>query len=200
MNDLELLKAAFDLMKEAHASLLEAQWNHPLRVQMAQWCEKYEGSVTANGQAISELTSRLDKPSMADLYPAYHKVIPEGWTTIDTYRVNQLFPVADDSGMLLHARKKLLVPGCRTGGNSAYDDVKEAVDTLKAWLEENKPVEVKPVSPAWARGKLLQTQIGVGPEKWYYEIEGSNVFSGYFGESDKAIDHAYKHRVKLTNL
>lgn len=76
---------------------------------------------------------------LADKYPKYHKRIPEGVTTIDTYALNQMFPVDDTSGCILHARKKLLVPGVRTGGKTMYDDVKEARDTLTRWLELNKP-------------------------------------------------------------
>lgn len=77
---------------------------------------------------------------MSDLaakYPKYHKRLPPGVTTADTYLVNKLFPVQDDTGCILHARKKLLVPGVRTGGKSMYEDVKEARDTLDRWLELN---------------------------------------------------------------
>lgn len=74
---------------------------------------------------------------MARDFPAYWKKLPEHWVAIDTYRVNRLFPVDDTSGQLLHARKKLLVPGCRTGGKSVYQDIKEAHRTLGAWLAEH---------------------------------------------------------------
>lgn len=73
---------------------------------------------------------------MARDFPAYWKKLPEHWTAIDTYRVNRLFPVDDPSGQLLHSRKKLLVPGCRTGGKTVYQDIKEAHRTLGAWLAE----------------------------------------------------------------
>ena len=73
---------------------------------------------------------------MAKDFPAYWKPLPEHWRAIDTYRVNKLFPVNDDAGQLLHARKKLLVPGCRTGGKTVYQDIKEAHRTLGAWLAE----------------------------------------------------------------
>ena len=77
--------------------------------------------------------------AMAEKYPAYWRTLPKHWLAVDTYRVNRLFPVDDPSGQLLHCRKKLLVPGCRTGGKSVYDDIKEAHATLGAWLADNKP-------------------------------------------------------------
>lgn len=72
-------------------------------------------------------------------YPKYWRPLPVGWTAIDTYRINHLFPVDDNSGRLIHARKKLLIPGIRTGGKTMYDDIKEARDTLNGWLEDNQP-------------------------------------------------------------
>lgn len=80
-------------------------------------------------------TDRRDDVPMSQKYPKYYKAIPEGVTEIDTYLVNQLFPVTDDTGCILHARKKLLVPGTRTGGKTFYDDVREARDTLTRWLD-----------------------------------------------------------------
>jgi len=77
------------------------------------------------------------KQSLAVEYPKYYKAVPEGVDAIDTYTLNQMFPVDDPSGCILHARKKLLVPGVRSGGKSFYKDVKEARDTLNRWLELN---------------------------------------------------------------
>lgn len=57
---------------------------------------------------------------------------------VDTYELNRLFPVNDDTGCILHARKKLLLPSVRTGGKTLYQEVKEARDTLNRWLEINK--------------------------------------------------------------
>lgn len=74
----------------------------------------------------------------AEKYPKYYRPLPANWTHVDTYRINALFTVEDTSGMLLHARKKLLVPGTRTGGKSMRDDIKEARDTLNRWLEDNQ--------------------------------------------------------------
>lgn len=90
-----------------------------------------------------KLILHVPKPSdvhalaLAEKYPAYWKPLPKGWEAIDTYRIDDLFPLA--SSRLYHARKKLLVPGCRTGGKSVYDDIKEAHATLGAWLADNKP-------------------------------------------------------------
>jgi hypothetical protein len=67
-------------------------------------------------------------------FPAYWKPLPEHWRAIDTYRVDDLFPLP--SSRLYHTRKKLLVPGCRTGGKTVYQDLKEAHRTLGAWLAE----------------------------------------------------------------
>jgi hypothetical protein len=80
--------------------------------------------------------------TMAEKYPQYYKAIPKGITEADTYVVNKMFPIQasdDPTGTVLHARKKLLVPGCRTGGKSFYDDIKEARDTLTRFLELMKP-------------------------------------------------------------
>lgn len=71
---------------------------------------------------------------LAKDFPTYWKPLPEHWRAIDTYRVDDLFPLP--SSRLYHARKKLLVPGTRTGGKSVYHDLKEAHRTLGAWLAE----------------------------------------------------------------
>lgn len=85
-----------------------------------------------NGQKIIDpMTNQAQK------YTAYWKPLPLNWQFIDTYRVGQLFPVNDPSGRIIHARKKLLVPGVRTGGKSMRKDVQEAVDTLQQWLDDN---------------------------------------------------------------
>lgn len=85
------------------------------------------------------VTHRVSDPAyeQANKYPAYWRTLPEHWQYIDTYRVNELFPVEDKSGRLLHARKKLLVPGVRTGGKSMMKDVLEAISTLQEWVREN---------------------------------------------------------------
>lgn len=76
--------------------------------------------------------------SIADKYPKYYKKV-EGVDAIDVYAVHKLFNIQDPSGAIQHASKKLLLSGVRTGGKSAYDDIKEARDTLTRWLELEKP-------------------------------------------------------------
>lgn len=84
-------------------------------------------------------------------FPKYWKPLPASWKAIDTYRVNELFPIhGDDSGRLLHARKKLLVPGTRTGGKTLYVDIAEAHATLGAWLADNQP-EARPVDDGYEK-------------------------------------------------
>lgn len=81
--------------------------------------------------------TRRAADSMAEKYPKYYKAVPAGVECIDVYAVCAMFPVQDDTGCINHARKKLLVPGTRTGGKSFHDDIKEARDTLTRWLELN---------------------------------------------------------------
>lgn len=95
------------------------------------------GLLSRKPSAIKSLNVSIEVPDLAKKYPKYHKAIPEGTKTVDTYMINRLFPVNDDTGAILHARKKLLIPGSRTGGKSMYDDIKEARDTLTRWLEMN---------------------------------------------------------------
>ena len=104
----------------------------------------------ANARAMDAQTaSKLCQPAqefdrrMSDKYPKYYKRIPDTVKEIDVYAVCQMFPVDDSTGCINHARKKLLVPGTRTGGKSFYKDVKEARDTLNRWLELNpEPTDV----------------------------------------------------------
>lgn len=74
--------------------------------------------------------------SMSARYPKYYKSVGD-LQEVDVYAVHMLFEVDDPSGALQHASKKLLLSGCRTGGKSAFDDVREARDTLNRWLELN---------------------------------------------------------------
>jgi hypothetical protein len=73
---------------------------------------------------------------MAKEYPQYFKDVTEV-TEMDTYLLNTFFPVQDDSGCLLHARKKLLIPGVRSGAKPMAKDIREARDTLNRWLQIN---------------------------------------------------------------
>lgn len=74
----------------------------------------------------------------ANKYPQYWKHLPPHWRAVDVYRIGMLFPTGDPSHRVDHARKKLLVPGVRTGGKSYRDDIREAHSTLGAWLIDNR--------------------------------------------------------------
>ena len=76
------------------------------------------------------------QPKLSELYPKYYKGLPEGVdpSEVDTYVINKMFPVEDPTGCVLHARKKLLIPGVRSGGKSMLKDVTEARDTLNRYI------------------------------------------------------------------
>ena len=78
-----------------------------------------------------------ESEKLSDKYPQYYKDVGE-MTEIDVYAVHFLFNIQDPSGAIQHSSKKLLLSGVRTGGKSAYDDIKEARDTLTRWLQLNK--------------------------------------------------------------
>jgi hypothetical protein len=85
-------------------------------------------------EQVNGVKDDTEAEQLATDFPAYWKPLPAHWKAIDTYRVDDLFPLP--SSRLYHARKKLLVPGTRTGGKSVYHDLKEAHRTLGAWLAE----------------------------------------------------------------
>lgn len=72
--------------------------------------------------------------SMSVRYPAYYKDFSDV-TEADVYLIHARFQLNDYSGCLHHASKKILLSGARTGGKSAFKDIKEARDTLTRWLE-----------------------------------------------------------------
>lgn len=116
--------------------------------------------------------------SLAELYPKYYKAVPPGVdpSEIDTYVLNMMFPVDDASGCILHARKKLLIPGVRSGGKSAIDDVREARDTLNRYLALHSPLISEPVEDT--------EQVGDGIE------DGQPLGDGWFAHrSDKMPEH-----------
>lgn len=65
----------------------------------------------------------------------YHKNV-SNLETIDVYQVCRLFELDDHSGALHHALKKILCPGKR-GVKSRNQDIQEAIDSLKRYLEIN---------------------------------------------------------------
>jgi hypothetical protein len=84
---------------------------------------------------------RASDRSLAARYPQYYKPVGD-LKEVDVYAVCQLFPVDDPSGCINHARKKLLIPGVRTGGKSMRKDVQEAIDSLNRWMQLNpEPAE-----------------------------------------------------------
>lgn len=85
----------------------------------------------------TKVTKPIELSSLADKYPNYYKKVG-GMTEIDVYAVHHLFNVLDPSGCIHHSSKKLLLSGVRTGGKSAYKDIKEARDTLTRWLQLNQ--------------------------------------------------------------
>ena len=73
---------------------------------------------------------------LSELYPKYFRQLPLGVdpAEIDTYVINKMFPVDDPTGCIIHARKKLLIPGVRSGGKSMLQDITEARDTLNRFI------------------------------------------------------------------
>lgn len=108
---------------------------------------KYCGSCSVAGARLAAAPAPqpdMEEQTMAQKYPQYYKPIPSNLSEADTYVVNKMFPISandDPTGTVLHARKKLLVPGCRTGGKTFYQDIKEARDTLNRFLDLMKPEE-----------------------------------------------------------
>lgn len=72
----------------------------------------------------------------------YYKDVSK-YKQLDVYRVLKLFNVTDQN--IGHAVKKLLAPGCRSGGKSFEQDIIDARDSLNRLLEmmeEDKPNDV----------------------------------------------------------
>lgn len=93
---------------------------------------------------VTILTSTAPAPVKRSIYHKTMRVLvtdedaKRGYVdvTIDVYRVLRLFEVKDHN--LAHAIKKTLVPGQRSGGKSADQDVAEAIWTLQRWEEMNR--------------------------------------------------------------
>lgn len=106
---------------------------------------RYSGETPVDHSTLHILPSFEKEDTLADKYPQYYKPVG-ALTEVDVYAVHQLFELYDTSGCLHHASKKLLLSGVRTGGKSAYDDIREARDTLSRWLQLNQERQVPPVS------------------------------------------------------
>lgn len=109
--------------------------------------------------------------SLAKKYPKYYKALPPGVKPdeIDTYVINAMFPVDDPTGTIIHARKKLLIPGVRSGGKSMLKDVIEARDTLNRYiaLMSGTSEEQVPVEPIEHQLPLEMEGIGREYDTWY---------------------------------
>lgn len=103
-------------------------------VTRSQWLEARYASRSQRFGVSHDEQSDAWAEEQAKKYPAYWREIPAHWRFIDTYRINQLFPVDDASGAVLHSRKKLILAGVRTGGKSLEQDLREAVSTLECKL------------------------------------------------------------------
>lgn len=67
-------------------------------------------------------------------YSAYFKDVSH-LEVVDVYRTVELFGCEKHGHPISHAAKKLLLTGSRTGGKDVETDVREAIDTLRRWLE-----------------------------------------------------------------
>lgn len=76
-----------------------------------------------------------DNRSPAEKYPHYYKDVTH-LSAVDVYLMLHLFPLNDDSTCLGHAVKKIMVPGGR-GAKGRQQDIEEAIDSLKRFLEIN---------------------------------------------------------------
>lgn len=100
--------------------------------------------------------------SLAKKYPKYYKALPPGVKPdeIDTYVINQMFPVDDPTGTIIHARKKLLIPGVRSGGKSTLKDVIEARDTLNRYIAlMSEPVEEEQSAVQQPRMLVMENEL-----------------------------------------
>ena len=95
------------------------------------------GQDFCDGCANTAVGFKAQGLSLSAKYPKYYKSV-DTYSEVDVYAVHKIFNIQDPSGAIQHASKKLLLSGVRTGGKSAYDDVREAKDTLLRWLELNE--------------------------------------------------------------
>lgn len=120
--------------------------------------------------------------SLAKKYPKYYKALPPGVRPdeVDVYVINLMFPLNDPTGCLEHARKKLLVPGVRSGGKSMLKDVTEARDTLNRFITLMSDAKTVP-EPAGEVEVLTQPVDGSPLENGWFVHAGSTmpeVFDG----------------------
>ena len=113
------------------------------------FCKSIGCTSTTTGSASTEyckdcFVEQLEPAPVTDVqfamlstkYPQYYKDVSH-LDEVDVYAVHHLFQIADPSGAIQHASKKLLLSGVRTGGKSKFKDIKEARDTLTRWMQLN---------------------------------------------------------------
>lgn len=155
-----VVRNRIDIIRSYHKAAEVMAWlngivKHPYTRIDYVWCQCEMGEIvrTVIREAVGQIAERAanataDAPSepaksdvvaLAQKYPKYYKAVPPGVdpNAVDTYAIAQMFPVDDPSGAILHARKKLLIPGVRSGGKSMRKDIIEARDTLSRWLDLN---------------------------------------------------------------
>lgn len=115
---------------------------------------------------------------MSVKYSKYYKPVPKNITELDVYAVCKMFPVQDDTGCINHARKKLLIPGTRTGGKTFYDDIKEARDTLTRWLELNPPLVPLGSPESFKQGQVEGGVAKIPIQPKTFELTGDMWFDG----------------------
>lgn len=63
----------------------------------------------------------------------YHKPCPKCQKALDLYDILEMY---NPPHAIAHAVKKLLVLGKRSGGKTAIQDAKEAIWSIKRWIEQ----------------------------------------------------------------
>lgn len=66
-------------------------------------------------------------------FPVTQADADRGYVEIDVYRIQVQFNMTDPC--LLHAHKKIMCPGVRSGGKSVEKDIKEARYSLERWCQ-----------------------------------------------------------------
>lgn len=109
----------------------------------------------------------------------YYKDVTK-YRQIDVYRVLKLFNVTDQN--IGHAVKKLLAPGCRSGGKSFEQDIIDARDSLNRLLEmieEDKSNEVREDINSIRVPNFDRTKVSVKEMTWsFYPFKCFNPLTG----------------------
>ena len=87
---------------------------------------------TLPGRDFCEPCQSKEETSLSEKYPDQYKDVGD-ITELDVFAVHHLFQLQDPSGCLQYASRKLLM-----SGTPAYQDIREARDTLTRWLQLNQ--------------------------------------------------------------